>query len=246
MQRSEAVEHPALCRPWAGRTQADAVGVASPGELRAPSHQGSPRLPEPDRRPRPVAHQAPPFGLHGPAESRAVAHLGEQDSTAPPWETSASLCFTASRGYSLTPRSPAYSVTAQGRGALGLRPSGCAGPMASRPSLRRITPHRPALRAGAGSGLGGPRPRLRQAPAPGPGPAPLSMPRDDPRFTLRPAKGRCTGPSLIPHHAPHHQTRPEDKAPHHGQQHLIRANPQRRFDSKAGAPRLRSAGLHRL
>jgi len=50
------------------------------------------------------------------------------------------------------------------------------------------------------------------------------MPRDDPRFTLWPAKGRCTGPSLSARHVPHHQARDGGHGTAPWQQHVIHAN----------------------
>jgi hypothetical protein len=128
--------------------------------------------------------------------------------------------------------------------ALGFRPSVALAPMASRPPLRMITPHRPALRAGAGSGLGAPLlPSARAAPAPAPRHSPcpgmIRVSRSGP------AKGRCTSPSLSPTMWPSPPGPTGRQSAAHRQQHAIRANPQRRFDPKAGAPRLRLAGLHR-
>jgi hypothetical protein len=136
-------------------------------------------------------------GPHDPTKPRAVTHLGEQNSTAPPWEPSASHCFTSPRASASLLRPSAYSgrrPTGREFLAFGIRPRWPNGfPAAATQDHTPPAPHG----AGAGSGLGAslyafgtapPRPRPRATRCPGM----IRVSRSGP------AKGRCTGPSLDP------------------------------------------------
>ena len=130
------------------------------------------------------------------------------------------------------PSSRTYGVMVQGGGSWPFGHPVALSPWLFRPPLRG--PHPPGPHCGPararGSGL---RSRLRLRDAPAPAPRHLRCPGVIPVSRFGPPRADATGPSLIPTQDPHRQVRPENKAPHHGQQHLIFANPHRRFDSKS-------------
>ncbi len=102
------------------------------------------------------------------APSRGALEITEHHritagTAAPPCSISPKACTSA----------PACGLPPRGRGRGSTSASGA---LAQRLSGRsyEITPHRPALRAGAGAGARGPAPQPRQARPPGPAPRPAS------------------------------------------------------------------------